>query len=171
MNKKPRSDSKLDSLPGGKFLQLRDGLLGGWKYDHAVEWLLAECGVSSSLAALSAFYRRHCEPLVMDRRQLAAVKAETLVNAAGRTNWNTASLELVKQMTFEFLNQPEVDAKTAEKFLKLVLKADSQKTERDKLESARQTKAEAGLDALWQEVRGNRKAEALVRELQETLKK
>ena len=36
MGKKPRSDSKLDALLQERRLELRDGLLAGWKYAEAI---------------------------------------------------------------------------------------------------------------------------------------
>lgn len=133
MKSKPRSDSKLDSLPELQLLELRDGLLSGWKYDEALSWLATECGVESSLAALSAFYKRHCAPVIQDRRQIAALKAETIIEDAGKTNWNAATLELVKQVSFEMLSREDFDPKTVERFLKVVLKANAQEVDERKL--------------------------------------
>jgi hypothetical protein len=131
--KKPRSDSKLDSLPESRVLELRDGLLGGWKYDEALSWLAAECGVSSSLAALSAFYRRHCAPVVKSRLQLASLKAEAIGEMAGSTDWDTASIERLRQMVFEFMADPNADLEATERMFKLLLKSRDQETDRRKL--------------------------------------
>jgi len=62
--KKPRSDSKLDNLSDEHFRALHDGLLNRTfgSYDKAKEWVRTECGITTSIAALSAFYKRYCEP-------------------------------------------------------------------------------------------------------------
>ncbi|MFC5049236.1 hypothetical protein ACFPK9_01200 [Rubritalea spongiae] len=144
MSRKPRSDSKLDNLPESRVLELRDGLLGGWRYEDALSWLETECDVSSSMAALSGFFKRHCKPVLKQRRQLAALKAEVLVEEAGKTDWDAAILEDVKQMVFEFMQDPNADFEKTEKLLRLVLKSrDQDMTERRvKLLEAAARKAE-----------------------------
>jgi hypothetical protein len=122
MDRKPRSDSKLDTLPESRVLELRDGLLGGWRYDDALSWLATECGVSSSLSALSQFFKRHCAPVLKDRRKIAALKAEVLIEESGRTDWTAATVEMVKQTAFEMMSAPDFDPKTVERFLKVMLK-------------------------------------------------
>jgi hypothetical protein len=124
--KKPRSDSKLDSLPESRVVELRDGLLGGWRYEDARAWLGSECGVSCSLAVLSAFYKRHCAPVLRERRQVAALKAETLIEDAGKTDWSAATLELVRQAAFDLMSGDTLDVKTAEKLLGIMLKSRDQ---------------------------------------------
>ena len=143
MSKKPRSDSKLDGMPESRVLELRDRLLAGDGYRELLDWLSLECGVSSSLGSLSVFYRRHCVPLLRESRQLAAVKAEAIVEDAGRTDWNMATMELVKQVSFEMMSGQAIDTKTAEKFIKLILKADAQDLDRDKFEEAVKKAAQA----------------------------
>lgn len=129
MDRKPRSDSKLDSLPESRLLELRDGMLSGWSHEECKSWLAAECSLSCSGSALTNFYKRHCLPILRESRALAAVKAEAIVEEAGRTDWNAATMELVKQVSFEMLSGQRTDPKVAEKFVKLILKADS--AERD----------------------------------------
>jgi len=171
MDKKPRSDSKLDRLPESRLMELRDMLLGGASHDECKGWLAVECGVTCSASALTAFYKRHCLPVVRESRQLAAVKAEAIVADAGRTDWNNATLELVKQVSFEMMSGQRTDPKTAEKFIKLILKADAQDAAREKFKAATKTKIEDGLDALFAEIKGNKKAEAIFKQLQEVVKK
>ena len=171
MDKKPRSDSKLDRLAESRVMELRDGLLSGWSHDECKNWLALECGVTCSASALTGFYKRHCLPIIRESRQLAAVKAEAIVADAGRTDWNNATLELVKQVSFEMMNGQKVEAKVAEKFIKLILKADAQDAAREKFKAATKTKIEEGLDALFAEIKGNKKAETLFKQLQEVVKK
>jgi hypothetical protein len=56
-----------------------------------------------------------------------------IVADAGRTDWNAGTIELVKQVSFEMMSGQKVDAKTAEKFIKLMLKADEQEMDKRRL--------------------------------------
>ena len=143
--KKPRADSKLDALPESRVLELRDGLLNGWSYEAALSWLNTECGQSSSLAALSSFFKRHCAPVLRDRRQLAALKAEAISDAAGETDWDAASIERLRQTVFEFMSNPNADMEATERMFRLLLKRKDQelteRTLRIKEEAAAEAKA------------------------------
>jgi hypothetical protein len=146
MDKKPRSDSKLDALPKARVAELRDGLLGGWSYEAALAWLHGECGIKSSLAALSAFFKRHCTPVIKDRRQLASLRAEAIGGDAGLTDWDAASIERLRQMVFEFMANPNADLEATERMFRLLLKSRDQEVDRRKL-ALLETKAKR-LDAL-----------------------
>lgn len=172
-DKKAKSNSKLDYLkPESRVLELRDGLLAGWSHAECRSWLFSECGgVTCSGSALTNFYKRHCAPIIREQRQLSAVKAEVIVDGAGRTNWNAATLELVKQTSFEIMNGQSLDHKTAEKFIKLVLKADAQAQTRDKAKELSRDKADAGIDALAEDAKGNAAAEAALAAYVKAMKK
>ena len=102
--KKPRSDSLLDKLPESRLLELRDGMLRGWSHDECLSFLATECGVIvKSKSTLTQFYKRHCLPVLKERRKLAAVKTELYVKEAGRTDWDAANMELASQVMFEML--------------------------------------------------------------------
>ncbi|MFU8894015.1 MAG: hypothetical protein ACNA8L_10340 [Luteolibacter sp.] len=171
--KKPRSDSKLDSLPESRVLELRDGLLGGWKYDEALSWLAAECGVSSSLAALSGFYRRHCAPVVKSRLQLASLKAEAIGEMAGSTDWDTASIERLRQMVFEFMASPDSDMEATERMFRLLLKRKDQELAERQIkmreEAAAEAKAKLELATAKAKAKGGISEETL-KELEEAAK-
>jgi hypothetical protein len=130
--RKTRSDSKLDALPKARVAELRDGLLGGWRYDDARAWLQSECKLSCSLGAFTAFYKRHCAPILRDRRQLAALKAETITAGAG-TDWDAASMERLRQMVFEFMADPNADIEATERMFKLLLKSRDQEMDARRL--------------------------------------
>jgi hypothetical protein len=171
-DRKARKDSMLDSLPAGRKEQLRDGLLGGWGHEECIAWLATECGlVTKSKSKLTNFYKRHCAPLVRERRKLSATKSEVYVKDAGRTDWDAATKELVSQVTFEMLDGQRTDPVIAEKFLKLMLKKEAQEQSRDKINAARQSKIDSGLDAMFSEIKGNAKAEAAFKLLQEAINK
>lgn len=172
MNRKPRSDSKLDNLkPESRVLELRDMLLAGASHDECRQWLAVECGgITTTGDALTRFWKKHCKPIQDEARQLAAVKAEGIIEDSGRTDWNAATLELVKQVSFEMMSGQRTDPKVAEKFIKLILKADKQDQDREKLNAASKSKIEEGLDALLAEIKGNKKAEAIFAQLKQEVK-
>lgn len=162
----------LDRLPESRVLELRDGLMAGWSHEECKSWLAVECGITvKSGSTLTMFYKRHCAPLVKERRRLAAVKSELYVKESGRTDWDAATKELISQITFEMLDGQRTDPLVAEKFVKLVLKRDAQEQSRDKIVAAKQTKIESGLEAMFAEIKGNAKAEAAFKQLQEVLAK
>lgn len=127
-DKKPRADSKLDSMSESRVLELRDKLLAGDSYQACIEWLLVDCGVQSSLASLSAFYKRHCAPVIRERRQLSVIKAEALGDAmaADPVNWDEKIVDRTKQMAFEFLTADQNDMDAVGKLLDSVVKARKQ---------------------------------------------
>ena len=130
-------------------MELRDGLLGGWSHEEAKSWLATECAVIiKSGSTLTRFYKRHCVPVITERRKLAAVKSELYVKQAGRTDWDAATMELVSQVTFEMLDGQRQDPKIAEKFVKLVLKRDAQAQSSRKIAimEAKAAKSDAATD-------------------------
>lgn len=170
--RKERPDSLLAKLQESRVLELRDGMLSGWSHAECRSWLATECAVVfNSPSVLTRFYKRHCAPVVRERRRLAAVKSEVYVKESGRTDWDAATKELVSQITFEMLDGQRTDPKIAEKFVKLVLKRDAQEQSRDKLQASKQTKIDSGLEAMFAEIKGNPKAEAAFKQLQEVLAK
>jgi hypothetical protein len=169
--KKPRSDSKLDAMPESRVLELRDMMLAGKGQRECLDWLALECQVSVSPSALTSFYKRHCAPVIRERQRFASVKAEVLVEEAGRTDWNAATMEKVKQVCFEIMTGEKLDPKEAAEFVKLVLKADAQAIDKDKLTQASKTKIEAGLDALLAEINGNPKALAAFQVIKKEVQK
>lgn len=142
-DKKPRSDSKLDAMPESRVLELRDMLLAGKSYRECQDWLLLECGVSVSPSVLTSFYKRHCAPVLRERRQLAAVKAEVIGDMADRTDWDTASIESLKQMVFEFMTTPGVDPREVERMFSLLMRRKDQELAERTLKLKEEAAAEA----------------------------
>jgi hypothetical protein len=172
MDKKPRSDSKLDNLtPESRVCELRDLLLSGASQRECKGCLLETCGVTTTGDALTRFWKKHCQPIRNEERKLAAVKAEGIIEEAGRTDWNAGTLELVKQVSFEMMSGQATEPKVAEKFIKLVLKADAQEQCREKIKAASKSEIEKGLDALLAEIQGKPKALALFTQLKEVVSK
>ncbi|HEY0966942.1 MAG TPA: hypothetical protein VGD88_06105 [Opitutaceae bacterium] len=101
MSKKPRSDSKLDSLLPEQREQLIAWLVDeNLPYDQAVVRLRKEFGVETSIAALSRFYSTRCFTL---RSSQAKEFAEHVVAEAlkGEDKLDEATLALIKQKAFE----------------------------------------------------------------------
>jgi predicted metal-dependent hydrolase len=124
MGRKTRSDSKLDNLADHHHAELVRRLLENEKYEDLLTWLAVECGVSSSLASLSSFFKRHCAPVLHERRQLAVIRAAEFSKAAEESpmDWDEVAMEKLKQIFFELLLQPDVDPATAKKFGDMLLK-------------------------------------------------
>lgn len=161
-DKKPRADSILDTqLKEAQKEELRAMLMSGYSHAECKAWLSQHCGVVvKSGDTLTTFWRRHCAPLVNENRKLASVKAENYVDASKRTDWDSATTELMKQATFEILSGQTLDPKTADIFVKNVLKIREQDDARERARKAERTKEEAGIDALAEEAKGNKEAEA-----------
>ena len=170
--KKERSDSLLAGLPESRVLELRDMLLAGEGHPKCREWLAIECGIIvKSGSTLNRFYKRHCVPVIRERRSLAAVKSEIYVKESGRTDWDKATSELVSQITFEMLDGQRTDPAIAEKFVKLVLKKDAQDQSRNKARELSRSKIDAGMEAMLAEIKNNPKALAIFKQLQEVVAK
>jgi len=161
--RKPRADSILDgdALTDAQRDELRDRLLAGASHSACKAWLRT-LGVPEIKGkdTLTRFWRRHCLPVRESNRRFSAAKAEALIDEAGRTDWNTATMELAKQASFEILDGQQLDPKMALSFLKIVLKADAQETDKTKVKALARDKAAAGIDALAEEAKGNKEAEA-----------
>ncbi len=128
-DKKPRADSKLDAMPESRVLELRDMLMAGASHRNVLDWLAMECGVSVSASALTSFYKRHCAPVVRERRKFSVVKAEAFGDAMLKDPqaWDEKIIEKVKQRAFEFL-EPDgnADPKAMTKLLDSIVKARKQ---------------------------------------------
>ena len=124
MGRKPRSDSKLDGLSEAHQAELVKRLLGGNRYEDILTWIAVECGVSSSLASLSSFYKRHCAPVMKERRKLAVLRAEEFARSAEDlpVEWDKVAFERLNQIFFELLLDPDVDAATAKRIGDMILK-------------------------------------------------
>lgn len=173
MNRKPRADSKLDNLtPESRVLELRDLLLSGASQQECKDWLLAECGVTTTGDALTRFWKKHCAPVIKEKRQLAAMKAEAIGDLAGSTDWDAASLESLRQMVFEFMSDPASDMDKVEKMFRLLLKRKDQEiTERQiRLREEAAAEAKRKLEAAASKARTGGISEETLKELEEAAK-
>lgn len=181
-DKEIRCDAKLKNLPPAALDEL-------WRYRYPeteegdedappkklpLEEIVALCpkrfGCSTSLGSLSEFYKWLRVKRRIDRAA-ADVETAKLEWAAKNPGASVDELNRHGQVLFTARAIAEDDAKLFMGMKRLQQSDDARALEREKLTASAKSDAEKGLDALYQEVKGNKKAEALVRELQETVKK
>lgn len=151
MAKKPRGDSKLDSLPPAKKEELIHGMLGGWTYGQAADWLGVECSLSVSGSAWTPFYQRNVEPILRERKQFAALTAGTLAKMAKETEaFDSAAIAELKEYAYRLIRDPNSDPEETRKWMETLIKAQAGQRDGRKLAmleaSAREAKAK--LEAL-----------------------
>ena len=122
--RKPRGDSKLDSLPPAQLAELVQGLLCGWTYTAAIDWLQVECGVSVSLSAFTPFYSRHVEPILVERKKFAALSAKTLAKLATESEaFDAAAIGELKEYAYRLIRDPNSNPEEARKWMETLIKA------------------------------------------------
>jgi hypothetical protein len=132
--RKARGDSKLDTLPPARLTELVQGLLCGWSYMQAIDWLKVECGVSVSISAFTPFHRRHVEPILKERKQFAALSAQTLAKMAKETEaFDTAAIGELKEYAYRLIRDPESDPEEARKWMETLIKAQAGQRDSRKL--------------------------------------
>lgn len=124
MAKKPRGDSKLDALDPKRKEELIQGMLCGWTYGQAADWLAVECSLSVSGSAWTPFYQRNVEPILKERKQFAALSANTLAKMAKETEaFDTAAICELKEYAYRLIRDPQSDPETARKWMETLIKA------------------------------------------------
>ncbi len=99
MAKKPRSDSKLASLPGAQRAALIEWLVeDNCTYAQAKAKLAEEFAVKTSAGALSAFYKKFCWSAVFEKSRQAAESLEGLEDSGLFT---AGASKAIKQKIFE----------------------------------------------------------------------
>jgi hypothetical protein len=149
--RKARGDSKLDTLPQTRREELVQGLLCGWSYVQAIDWLLVECGVSVSLSAFTPFHRRHVEPVLRERKQFAALSATTLAKMAGETEaFDAAAIGELKEYAYRLIRDPNSEPEDARRWMETLIKAQAGQRDGRKLSllEAKAAQAKAKLEAL-----------------------
>lgn len=130
--RKARADSKLESLP--RKAELVDGMLCGWSYDQALDWLRSECGLSVSISALTPFYRRNVEPILRERKKFAALSAKTLAKLATETEaFDAAAVAELSEYAFRLIRDPEADQEASRKWMETLIRAQAGRREDRKL--------------------------------------
>lgn len=149
--RKARGDSKLDSLPPARLAELVQGLLCGWSYMQATDWLQVECGLSVSLSAFTPFYQRHVEPVLRERKQFAALTARTLAKMARETEaFDAAAIAELKEYAYRLIRDPNSDPEDARKWMETLIKAQAGSRDDRKLAilEAKAAQADAAKDVL-----------------------
>ena len=142
--RKARADSKLDSLPPAQLAELVQGLLCGWSYGQAIDWLKVECGVSVSLSAFTPFYQRHVEPVLRERKQFAALSAKTLAKMAKETEaFDAAAIGELKEYAYRLIRDPNSNPEDARKWMETLIKAQAGQRDSRKLSLLEATAAQA----------------------------
>lgn len=143
--RKTRSDSKLDNLkPESRVMELRDGLLNNWSQQQAREWLLVECGETTNNEALTRFYRRHCVPLLQERKQWAALSAEGLAAMARETKaFEEGAIAELMEFAYQFIRSPDGDPEEKRKWFEAMIKSQASKRDDEKLRILTEERAEA----------------------------
>ena len=156
--RKPRGDSKLDSLPPAQLAELVQGLLCGWTYTAAIDWLQVECGVSVSLSAFTPFYSRHVEPILVERKKFAALSAKTLAKLATESEaFDAAAIGELKEYAYRLIRDPNSDPEEARKWMETLIKAQAGQRDSRKLTllEAAAKEAKARLVALTTAAKSN----------------
>jgi len=142
--RKPRGDSKLDSLPPAQLTELVQGLLCGWTYAEALDWLQVECGVSVSLSSLTPFYSRHVEPILVERKKFAALSAKTLAKLATESEaFDAAAIGELKEYAYRLIRDPKSNPEEARKWMETLIKAQAGQRDSRKLSLVEAAAAEA----------------------------
>jgi hypothetical protein len=173
-DKEIRSDAKLKNLDAEALEDLwrfRNPEKGGKKLK--MEAILVEIplryGFTVSSGTLSEFYS-----WLRLKRRLDAAKEraeQARLELAKDPSLTPEDLQRVAQTVFTAESIEAKDIKGYVAIAKLRLQSEKHELERAKLASASKTKIEAGLEALFQEIKGNAKAVKLFNELKEVVAK
>lgn len=157
LKRKPRSNSKLESLSPAQKDQLEGWLLGNMGYGQALALCKKEFGIETSETAIGRFWQSYVSPRRLVRRQRSAQLADQMVAeiAAKPGQWDEPLKDALKETAFNFLNQKNADPKDLMFLLGCVAKVKDQELKetdiqlrRDKFEMDAAKLAMKHLDAL-----------------------
>jgi hypothetical protein len=171
--RKTRKDAKLsaETLGAERFAELKQGMVGGWGYELAQAWLEENFGWGVALSTWSEFHKREIAPILKAQVQFAAMGALSIENLARESEaFDEANLLELRRRANQMLRDPNADPKETRAWLETYVRAMATQKERDKLKAATKTDIEKGLEALFAEIKGNKKAEAIFAQLQEVVK-
>lgn len=134
--KKPRSDSKLLTLPEEQQMKLADMLMNGMPYHVARDVVAKEFGVEvRGLGAFSSFWDQVCVPHMVRRRNRAVDAAQKFgaLTAEENQNLDSAFIAQLKQMGFELTLRPNPDPQEVFFVLGQVLKLRDQELKQQDL--------------------------------------
>ena len=169
--RKPRSDSKLKSLPFDKKQQIADWLTGGLAYHKVLELLEKEpFYIETSDRALSEFYQDFCLPQLVERNQRASRLATSFYKQAKKqeADFDGATIEELSRLCFDLARTVKLsDQKNASKnlhgvkvLMTLLLKrrdqdekAKSRELAYDKFKAGMMKKIDLGLQELFDQIK------------------
>ena len=161
--KKPRSDSKLDSLPDHQRKQLIAWLVEeNMPYDKVLDRIENDFNVKTSIGAISRFYAHRCFSLRSNQAMDFADHVVEELQKHGAAKYDQATLALIRQKAFERayardgnLDELQVLAGIIGDSEKLKLKREQLELDREKFRQQIKTDIEKGLDALHAEIQGD----------------
>lgn len=146
-----------------------------WLYSKpqklVVSMIEEDYGVDTSPAALTGFWQRFVTPFLAEKGMRSGALARRLSETVDQDGVVKAVLGEIKQRTFEVLSTPNPDSSEVAKLGKLILTARGQDMEKEKIENSMKSKIEIGLDALFEDIKGDDQAEALFEALKEAVSK
>lgn len=171
--RKKRADAKLspEALGLEKFAALVEGLCCGWTYTQAADFLLVECGETVSGSAWTEFHAQYVAPVMNERMEFALMGARAMeAQAKDAGIFDDATILEIRRRGYQMLRDPSADPEETRKWMETYIKMMVAMREREKAQQAAKSKIEAGLEALFEEIKGNRKAEALFAQLKQEVK-
>lgn len=168
--RKARSDSKLDSLPADKKAELIDGLVLGWSYRQAADWLQVECGCSVSGSAWTPFHEREVQPILDDIRNFAKLSARKLAREMEEEDlFEKATIREFEENAYQLMRTPGADPEEKRKWMETVLK--KMASGRDDRKLVMLEKKAARMDALEAKVKEMKAGGGLSAETLEVIEK
>jgi hypothetical protein len=184
-----RADAKLQNLPPAAHDELwvlrHPEEEGGkaWTLTDVAAWIPGRFGFPVSVSAVANYYQWLELKVRMDKR--AAAVEQFKERLATDKTFSADQLRQVGQKLFMsdgiLDNNPKVflgavesvqnDTRLAQNEEMIRIRKEAGKREETKLSLATKGKLEAGLDALFAEIKGNAKAEAIFKQLQEVVRK
>lgn len=163
--------------------QLADWLISGMKYHEAVPVIEKEFGLKLGggwKRQLGDFWSAVCVPQLLRHRHQAVTTSEEIATEAKARpgQFDAATIDALKQKSFELSINPGANPKDVQALFSLVLKArDQDEHARDrehdlkKWQAAQKSKIETGLDALFDEVKRSAEALALFEKFKAVIRK
>jgi hypothetical protein len=123
-SKEKKSKARLDKLPPAKKAELIDGLVCGWTYQQAAEWLFTECsGMRVSGSAWTPFYERNVLPILKDIRDFAKMSARSLAREMEKDDlFERATVLEFEQNAYDLMRTPGADPEEKRKWMETLLK-------------------------------------------------
>lgn len=124
----------MDALPEAQRAELVQGILTGWSYEQARQWVEQACGKSVALSAFTPFYQRHVAPILKERKQFAALSAQTLAKLASESEaFDAAAIAELKEYAYRLIRDPQSKPAEARAWMETLIKAQAGQRDSRKL--------------------------------------